>query len=89
MNISIKPELENFLAEKLKSGQYANASDLVNDAIEALKEQEEFTPEHEVYLRREVNKGLVQLDSRQYADFDATRIIAEERARLTQGGTDK
>jgi putative addiction module CopG family antidote len=82
MNVLLKPELEKFMAEKLSAGQYTDANDMVNDALELLKEQEEFTPEHEAYLRREVRRGLDQLDAGQYADFNAAKIIAEERQRL-------
>ncbi len=82
MNVLLKPELEKFVAEKVKTGQYADASDIVNEALEVLKEQEEFTPEHEAYLRREVRRGIEQLDAGQCAVFDAKKIIAEERQRL-------
>jgi len=79
MNVLIKPELEKFVAEKVTAGQYADASDVVNEALEVLKDQEQFTPEHETYLRKEVARGLEQLDAGQFADFDAKGIIAEER----------
>ena len=85
MNVLIKPELEKFVADKVIAGQYVDASDVVNDALEVLKDQEQFTPEHETYLRKEVARGLAQLDAGQFADFDAKRIIAEERQRLTSG----
>ena len=81
MNVLLKPELKKFVAEKLRAGQYANASDLVNEAVEVLREQEQFTPKHEAYLRRELRRGLEQLDRREYSDFDAESIIAEERAK--------
>jgi hypothetical protein len=46
----------------------------------------EFSPFQEAYLRRELKKGADQLDCGQYAKFDATSIIAEERRRLANGG---
>jgi antitoxin ParD1/3/4 len=82
MKVLLKPELEKFIAEKVKAGQYADASDIVNEALEVLKEQEEFTPQHEAYLKREVARGIEQLDRGQYSEFDAEKIIAEERRRL-------
>jgi antitoxin ParD1/3/4 len=85
MNVLLKPELEKFIAEKVTAGQYADASDIVNEALEVLKEQEEFTPEHETYLRREVRRGLEQLEAGQCSDFDARKIIDEERQRLPDG----
>jgi antitoxin ParD1/3/4 len=82
MNVLLKPELEQFVSEKVKADQYSDASDIVNEALEVLRDQEQFTPEHEAYLRQEVRKGLKQLDEGQRAQFDAKRIIAEERKRL-------
>jgi putative addiction module CopG family antidote len=82
MNVLMKPELEQFISDKVKSGQYADASDMVNEALEVLRKQEQFTPEHEAYLRQEVRKGLDQLETGQRANFDAEKIISEERKRL-------
>ena len=76
MDVLLKPDLEKFVADKVKAGQYADASDVVNEALEALKEREEFTPEHEQYLRRELRRGLEQLDQGRRATFDAEKIIA-------------
>jgi hypothetical protein len=42
----------------------------------------EFSPDHEAYLRRELRKGIEQLDCGQFAEFDARSIIAEQRRRL-------
>ena len=82
MNLVIKPELEAFVAGKLKAGQFANASEVVNEALEVLKEQEEFTPEHEAYLKREIKRGNDALDAGRVADFDAASVIAEQHRRL-------
>ena len=81
MNVMLKPELEAFVADKVKSGQYANPSELVNEALEALREQEQYSPEQEEYLRREIKKGLDELDAGKYSEFNAEKIIAQERAR--------
>lgn len=81
MNILLKPNLEEFITEKVKAGQYPDASGVVNDALEMLWEQDHFTPEHEAYLRRELRLGLDQLVRGERADFTAEKIIAEERQR--------
>lgn len=86
MNVLLRPELEKFVAEKVKAGQFADASDIVNEALKVLKEQEEFAPGEEDYLRREVRRGIEQLDQGQCSNFTAETIIAEERARLAQRG---
>ena len=82
MDVLLKPELEKFVAEKISADQFADARGVVNEALQVLREQEQFTPEHEAYLRREVRRGLDQLDRGEFADFDAERVIAEDRRRL-------
>lgn len=84
MNVLLKPELEKFIADKLKAGQFADANDVVNEALQVLKEQDEFTPEHEAYLRRELQRGVDQLNRGEYSDFNAEKIISERRTRLAR-----
>jgi antitoxin ParD1/3/4 len=79
MNVLLKPDLEKFVAEKIKAGHFTNASDLINDALEVLREQETFTPQHEAYLREEVQMGIDQLDRGQTSEFSAETVIAEEQ----------
>jgi putative addiction module CopG family antidote len=83
MDVLLKPELEKFVAEKVRSGQCADANDLINQALEVLRDQEELSPEHEANLRHELRRGVEQLDRGECASFDAERVIAEERGRLT------
>jgi antitoxin ParD1/3/4 len=85
MYVLLKPELARFVDEKVRNGQYQGPSDIVNEALQVLKEQEELTPEHEAYLRREVRRGIEQLDRGEHADFTAESIIAQERRRMAGG----
>ena len=82
MNVLLKPELKKFVTEKVNAGQYGDASELINEALEVLSEQERFTPKHEAYLRRELRRGLEQLDRGEFSDFSAETIIAQERSKL-------
>ena len=40
MNVSLTPELEQFVHEKVKSGRYLSASEVVREALRLLKERE-------------------------------------------------
>lgn len=60
MNLSLTPELERFIKKKVESGMYANASEVVRDALrhmdsyDAWKELREFlAPRIEAAKRRE------------------------------------
>jgi putative addiction module CopG family antidote len=40
-NVSLTPELETFIAERLSSGDYGNASEVVRSALKLLRDQGE------------------------------------------------
>jgi antitoxin ParD1/3/4 len=86
MNILLKPDVERFVAEKVSAGDFSDASALVNEAIEILRDKEMFSDDHKAYLKREIAHGLEQLDRGQFSDYDAETIIAEGRKRLAQNG---
>jgi antitoxin ParD1/3/4 len=81
MNVVLTPKLERFVAKKIEAGQYSDPSAVVNDALEVLWEQEAFDPQYEAYLRREVRRGLEELDRGERAPLDIEKIIAQERRR--------
>jgi Arc/MetJ-type ribon-helix-helix transcriptional regulator len=81
MKVLLRPEIKKYVAAKVKAGQCADASDLVNQALEVLRDQEQFTPKQQAYLRNEVQRGLDQLHRGEFSDFTAETIIAEERAK--------
>jgi putative addiction module CopG family antidote len=51
MEITLTKEQESFIAEKVRSGQYANADDVMRDALQALQQLEAVeSPEWEAEL---------------------------------------
>ena len=40
MNVSLTPELDNFVAGKVESGRYTSASEVVREALRLLEEHE-------------------------------------------------
>jgi antitoxin ParD1/3/4 len=57
MNVSLTPELEQLVNEKVKSGFYQTASEVVREALRLLKERDQ---ERE-RLRTDVQAGFDQL----------------------------
>ncbi|PYP83377.1 MAG: type II toxin-antitoxin system ParD family antitoxin [Candidatus Angelobacter sp. Gp1-AA117] len=63
MNFSLTPELEQFVAEKVRSGRYASASEVVREALRLLEQQDE---EHEQWLQyvlEKIDRGLAQAEA--------------------------
>ena len=72
MNVTLAPEFERLLKEKLQAGEYRSADDVLNAAMELFKEREEVR----AVLRR-VNAGeALSMDGR----FDARLEMLLEEA---------
>ena len=62
MNISLTPELEEMVRQKVESGMYNSASEVIREALRLLKEQNQMRQQRLEELRREVQIGLDELD---------------------------
>jgi putative addiction module CopG family antidote len=56
MNISLTPELEKFVAAKVESGLYNNASEVVREGLRLLKEHDEIR----LKWREQIERGWLQ-----------------------------
>src|SRR5436190_21690105 len=57
MNISLTPELEQFVQGKVESGLYNNASEVVREGLRLLKEQDEVR----LRWREQIERGWQEL----------------------------
>ena len=62
MTIAIKPELERKIADKVKSGRYASADDVVADALDVLDRVEEAERLREADLSAKAKEGWAQAE---------------------------
>jgi antitoxin ParD1/3/4 len=72
MNISLTPELEQLVNDKVKSGMYQTASEVIREGLRLLKQREEQLES----LRRDVRAGFEAVERGEYSDFDATSVQA-------------
>ncbi len=80
MNVSLTHRLEEVVAEKVASGQYASASEVVREALRLLYERDQLNQ-----LRTEVRRGIEELDRGRSQPFDTravNRIKRNGRRRL-------
>ncbi len=78
MNVSLTPELETLINEKVKSGNYNSASEVVREALRLLKEQDELKRIRREELRREVMKGVNDIREGRYRTYESGDELAEE-----------
>jgi len=82
MNVSLTPELEQLVSDKVKSGLYNSASEVVREALRLFKEQDALKAYRLEELRREIAVGIAQADRGEMAPLDIKAIQAEGRRRL-------
>jgi Arc/MetJ-type ribon-helix-helix transcriptional regulator len=74
MTVALARDVEDFLQDQVRSGACADASELVNDIIRSLREQQrrlfQITPELEAWLMEAGDKPVTPLEK---SDFDAIR----------------
>jgi antitoxin ParD1/3/4 len=86
MNVSLTPELEKLVNDKVKSGRYNSASEVVREGLRLLQDQDELRRIRTDELRREIMLGVEQIrngegitvKSSELDDF-AEKLIREAR----------
>jgi antitoxin ParD1/3/4 len=69
MNVSLTPELENFVNEKVKSGLYNSASEVLRESLRLLKERDMLKEIQLNELRREIMIGVDQIRNGEYTEY--------------------
>lgn len=78
MDIALDKSLEGFVAEQVNSGAFESATDLVNSAV---RMQQEYVRRRD-NLRREIQKGIDDVEAGRISYATADEIIAKARARM-------
>ena len=89
MNVSLTPELEEMIQEQVRSGQYSSASEVIRDALRLFRERELLRQIRLEELRREIDKGLKDVEQGRVAPLDIAAIKAEARARKARSGVQR
>ncbi|EGF93507.1 hypothetical UPF0156 family protein [Asticcacaulis biprosthecium C19] len=63
MNVSLTPELEDFVESRVRSGFYTSASEVVREALRLLAEQDVVKHKRLEALNAEIDKGLASLQA--------------------------
>jgi antitoxin ParD1/3/4 len=81
MNVSLTPELEKFVNEKVKSGLYNSASEVVRESLRLLRREDEIVQLQLEELRREIKTSIKQMDDGQGVPLNVVRErIQKKRA---------
>jgi antitoxin ParD1/3/4 len=82
MNVSLTPELKELVEDKVRSGLYQTASEVVRDALRLLQDRDRFRQIKLERLRRDIAVGIEEADRGEVAALDLDDILEESRKRL-------
>jgi len=87
MNVSLTPELEEFVTSKVQSGRYNSASEVVREALRLLEDHDEARAARLAEFNGEIGRRLAVLDrgeTVQPADARARLQAKSEHRRKTR-----
>ncbi len=70
MNISLTVELEQLVNDKLKTGMYQTASEVVREGLRLLRERDQRLEA----IRKDIRAGFEAVERGEFTDFDASNI---------------
>ena len=73
MNVSLTPELENWVDEKVRTGRYASASEVIREALRLLEIAEAAKQRRLIDVRQKIDRGLEHLDQGRGIDPETAR----------------
>ena len=79
MEIALTPEVEQYIQEKISSGQYASASEVLLASIKLLQDIEQTYQGRYQALRDEVRLGIEAADRGELVDAETVFAQLEER----------
>lgn len=80
IEVTLQPDVEAFVAQKVSAGQYANVSELINEMFRLLRDHEEALmptdPAELAELGRNIAVGVEQLDRGEGIELDSASLGA-------------
>jgi antitoxin ParD1/3/4 len=89
MNISIHPQLANFVEEQVKAGHYESPDEMVNAALARLQNDSESSAGPTDDLKKEIALGLEEAERGQLVEWNPDEIweeVERRHAEESRGG---
>ena len=83
MNISLTPQLEDYIKQKVTKGMYHSVSEVVREALRLMKERDTLHAVKLEALRKDIHQGTESLKNGKGKLLDIEAIKAKGRERLT------
>ena len=80
MNVSLTAELEKFVKNKVQTGRYNSASEVVREALRLLEEHEQVRVAQLEEFNKELGRRLASLDRGEHVDPEEARTRLRRRS---------
>jgi antitoxin ParD1/3/4 len=70
LTVELSPQLEALVREKVESGRYASAEDVIREALQLLQAHDEAAAARHEALRRDIAEGIADLEAGRTVDAD-------------------
>ena len=78
MDVLLSKELENFVSEQVKRGNYLSTDEVIGEALLLLQREEQLKELQREELRKELQKGIDQIKSGQFSTYTSGEDLVEE-----------
>jgi antitoxin ParD1/3/4 len=80
MNVSLTPQLDRFIVDKVSSGRYTSASEVIREALRLMEERDQTRNAQLAAFNQELNQRIHSLDRGEHVDPIATRKRIEQKS---------
>ena len=80
MNVSLTPQLEEFVSAKVESGRYNSASEVVREALRLLEEHDHARATQLQEFNQELGRRLASLDRGEKVDSSEVRARLQHKS---------
>ncbi|BDI14907.1 MULTISPECIES: type II toxin-antitoxin system ParD family antitoxin [Nostoc] len=86
MNITLKPEIEQFIQAQLATGRYANAEEVISKALKLLEESDKEYQEWVEETRQKVDVAIAELERGEGLDGETVVMQILDRFQKAREG---
>ena len=81
MNVSLTPQLDRFVIDKVSSGRYTSASEVIREALRLMEERDQTRSTQLSAFQQQLNQRVESLNRGEHVDPAAARKRMEQKSR--------
>jgi antitoxin ParD1/3/4 len=86
MNISLTPELEGFIKEKVACGLYTSASEVVRESLRLMHTYDDVQKQRIAEISQAIDAGMTQLRNQEFVEGSVSREKMKQKVNAIAKG---